>query len=398
MKNVLIALVLAFSFIAAPLVSEGQNIGDVLGQRINTITTAVPFLMIAPDTRSGGMGDVGVSTSPDANSMHWNPAKYAFVDKNIGVSINYTPWLRKLINDIDLGYLSAFYKLDDKQTLAMSLKYFSLGQVNFTDEIGEPIFTARPNEFSIDFAYARKLGEHFSGAIASRFIYSNLTQGQFVGGLETKPGVAVAADVSVFYTKQLDTRTPTTISVGANVSNIGNKISYSKELKSSFIPINLRLGPTVSFDLDDYNKLSFSLDINKLLVPTPPIYLRNQNGQFVRDENGELVIDKGRDPNRSVVAGIFQSFFDAPGGFSEEFNELTFSVGAEYWYSKQFAVRGGYFHEHATKGDRKFFSLGVGLKYNVFGLDFAYLVPLNQNSPLANVLRFSLHFDMASLW
>jgi len=397
MRNVLIATILASFLLIVPRVSTAQNIGDVLGQRVNTITTAVPFLMIAPDTRAGGMGDAGVSSSPDANSMHWNPAKYAFIDRNMGVSINYTPWLRRLINDIDLGYLSAFFRLDDLQTIAFSMKYFSLGQVNFTDEIGEPIFTARPNEFSIDFAYARKLGEHFSGAVAGRFIYSNLTQGQFVGGLETRPGVAVAADVAAFYTRKLDTRTPTTLSFGLNISNIGNKISYSRDLTSSFIPINLRLGPTVSFELDEFNRLSFSLDLNKLLVPTPPVYLRNDDGQFARDGNGDLIIDSGRNPNRNVVAGIFQSFFDAPGGLREELNELTYSFGVEYWYSNQFAIRGGYFHEHATKGNRQFFSLGLGLKYNVFSLDFAYLIPTEQQSPLANVLRFSMHFDLAAL-
>jgi hypothetical protein len=367
---------------------------DVLGQRLNTITTAVPFLMIAPDTRAGAMGDAGVSSSPDANSMHWNPAKYAFIDKDMGFAMNYTPWLRALVPDINLSYLSGFKRLDDLQTIAFSLAYFSLGEINFTDEAGEFLFPVKPNEFAIDVAYARKLSENLSGAVSVRYIYSNLTQGQFVGSIETKPGWALAADVSAYYTRELNwDKTPTVFSAGINISNIGNKISYSDEINANFIPINLRLGPSLTFNLDDYNQLSVMVDFNKLLVPTPPVYLKDDNGQLVKGDDGEYVIAAGRDPNRSVVAGMFGSFNDAPGGFKEEINELTYSLGVEYWYDKQFAIRGGYFHEHKTKGDRKYVTMGIGLKYNVFGLDFAYLVPLAQRSPLENVLRFTLHFD-----
>lgn len=388
---VLVMLVLPFGLFA-------QDYTDVLGQRLNTITTAVPFLMIAPDSRAGAMGDAGVSSSPDANSLHWNPAKYAFIEQDMGFAMNYTPWLRALVPDINLSYLSGFKRLDDLQTLAFSLTYFSLGEINFTDAAGEFLFPVKPNEFSVDVAYARKLGEHISGAITTRFIYSNLTQGQFVGSVETKPGMALAADVSAFYTREMDIgRTPSIFSAGVNISNIGNKISYSDEINANFIPINLRLGPSLTFILDDYNQLSFMVDINKLLVPTPPIYARDDSGQLIIGDDGEYVIDSGKDPNRSVVAGIFGSFSDAPGGFREELNELTYSAGAEYWYDKQFAIRAGYFHEHKTKGDRKYVTLGIGLKYNVFGLDFAYLVPLAQRSPLENVLRFTLHFDFDAL-
>ncbi len=379
--------------------TEGPGYEDVLGQQSqNTITTAVPFLMIAPDARAGALGDAGVSSSPDANSMHWNPAKFAFIDQEMGLALSYTPWLRTLVNDINLSYLSGFRRLDDLQTIAFSLVYFSLGEINFTDDQGNFMGIVKPNEFAVDAAYARKLSDNFSGAIALRYIYSNLTQGQFVGSVETKPGMSVAADVSAYYTKELNwENTPATLSAGINISNIGNKISYTDEINADFIPINLRFGPSLTFDLDDFNQVTFMVDINKLLVPTPPIYATNDEGQPVFDDDGNRVIAKGRDPNRSVVAGMFGSFADAPGGFSEEFNELTYSGGVEYWYDQQFALRGGYFHEHGSKGNRKFFTLGLGLKYNVFGMDFAYLVPVAQRSPLENVLRFSLYLDFDAI-
>lgn len=393
-----IGLLVLVTMLVLPKGLFAQNYTDVLGQRLNTITTAVPFLMIAPDSRAGAMGDAGVSSSPDANSMHWNPAKYAFIDKQMGVTMNYTPWLRALVPDINLSYLSAFRRIDDRQTLAASLTYFSLGEINFTDEAGEILFPVKPNEFAINVAYARKLGPNLSGAVAVRYIYSNLTQGQFVGSIETKPGMALAADVSAFYTRELNwDRTPAIFSAGVNISNIGNKISYSDEINANFIPINLRLGPSLTFNLDDYNQLSLMVDFNKLLVPTPPVYQRDDSGRLIIGDDGEYVIEAGRNPNRSVVSGIFGSFTDAPGGFREELNEITLSAGAEYWYDQQFAIRAGYFHEHKTKGDRKYVTLGIGLKYNVFGLDFAYLVPMAQRSPLENVLRFTLHFDFDAL-
>jgi hypothetical protein len=388
-----------FLFAGVSASAQGSNPpeygGDLLGQTSqNTITTAVPFLMIAPDARAGALGDAGVSSTPDANSMHWNPAKFAFIDQEMGLSLSYTPWLRALVNDINLSYLSGFRRLDELQTIAFSLVYFSLGEINFTDDQGNFLFPVRPNEFAVDVAYARRLGENISGAIALRYIYSNLTQGQYVGSIETKPGMSLAADVSAFYRRELNwDNTPTTFAFGVNISNIGNKISYTDEVNADFIPINLRLGPSLTFDLDEFNQVSVMLDLNKLLVPTPPIYAIDADGQPVFDDEGNRVIYKGRDPNRSVVSGMFGSFTDAPGGFREELNEITYSAGVEYWYDKQFAIRGGYFHEHASKGNRKFFTMGIGLKYNVFGLDFAYLVPVAQRSPLENVLRFSLYLD-----
>lgn len=402
MKSFL-SLTLVFIFtVLLPVISAGQtsdvDYGDVLGQRkVNTITTAVPFLLIAPDARAGALGDAGVASSPDMNSMHWNPAKYAFMEQEMGIALSYTPWLRALVPDINLSYLTGYRKLDELQTIAFSLKYFTLGDVNFTDEVGNYLGTVRPNEFSLDVAYARILGDHLSGAIAARFIYSDLTQGQMAGGMETQAGVALAADVAAYYQRELNWNTPTGFAAGINISNMGNKISYTDEINADFIPINLRTGTSLTFDLDGFNVISVMMDFNKLLVPTPPIYARDENGQVIIGDDGEFVIESGRDPNRSVVAGMLGSFADAPGGFQEELNEVSISVGAEYWYDQQFALRAGYFHEHQSKGNRKYFTLGVGLKYNVFGLDFAYLVPVAQRSPLENVLRFSLTFDFDAI-
>ncbi len=376
--------------------NDGPGYGDILGQRdVNTITTAVPFLLIAPDARAGALGDAGVSSSPDINSMHWNPAKYAFMEQEMGFGVSYTPWLRTLVPDINLGYLTGYRKLDELQTIAFSLKYFSLGDVNFTDQVGNSMGTVRPNEFAVDVAYSRILGNHISGAIATRFIYSDLTQGQLEGA---EAGISLAADVAAYYQRELNWDTPTEFAAGINISNIGNKISYTDDINADFIPINFRFGPSLTFELDNYNELALMVDFNKLLVPTPPIYARGEDGQVQFDDDNEPIIAEGQDPNRSVVAGMLNSFSDAPGGFSEELKEVTVSVAAEYWYDQQFALRAGYFHEHEMKGNRKYFTFGLGLKYNVFGLDFAYLVPVAQRSPLENVLRFSLTFDFEALW
>ena len=384
-------------FLAGIMSLRAQLTYDQLGgkDRLNTITTAVPFLMIAPDARGGALGDAGVSTSPDANSMHWNPAKYAFVDKQMGFSLSFSPWLRKLVNDIYLGYLTGYYKIDDRQTVAMSLRYFSLGEILFTDEIGNPLNYYSPYEFALDGTYARKFSEKWSGGVAARFIYSNLTQGQFVGGSESSAGISVAADVSIYYQNDIEMGAIDGVFAwGLNISNIGTKISYSQtNIEKDFIPTNFRIGPSLKINIDEYNSMTFTLDINKLLVPTPPYYLRDENGPVTDTVTGELIIAKGMDPNVSVVQGMIQSWYDAPGGFSEEMREFSFAGGIEYWYNNIFSIRGGFFYEDKTKGNRKFFTLGAGLKYNVFGLDFAYLIPLEQHNPLENTLRFSLLFD-----
>lgn len=373
---------------------QSSQIGQDAEQRV--ITTAVPFLMIGPDARSGGMGELGAATTPDANSMHWNPAKYAFIKKDMGFGVSYSPWLRKLVNDINLAYLPFYKRIDDKSTVAVSLKYFSLGDITFTDITGERIGDYRPNEFSVDGAYARKFSDHISGAVAARFIYSNLTQGQFVQGQATKAGTSIAADVALYYTKELNVNglDNAFLDFGLNISNIGAKISYSNDDKTKdFIPTNFRIGPSFTMDLDEYNRISINFDLNKLLVPTPPIYASDSSGLPIYDESGNRVIAKGKDPNVSVVQGMMQSWYDAPDGFSEELKEWIWVFGAEYWYDRQFAIRAGYFHESKMKGNRKFFTLGAGLRYNVFGLDFSYLIPTDQQNPLQNTLRFTLTFN-----
>ena len=368
--------------------AAGQDVGRV-------ITTAVPFLIIAPDARSGGMGEAGVASEPDANSMHWNPAKYAFIDKKFGFALSYSPWLRRLVNDINLAYLTGFYKIDDKSAVGASLLYFSLGNITFTDEYGIEQGTYNPNEFSLDATYSRKFSEVISGAVAARFIYSNLTLGQNVQGAETNPGTSIAADVAVYYKKPVDLgRMDGEITWGINLSNIGNKISYSKTAtKKDFIPTNLRLGAGFKVDFDDYNSLTTMIDFNKLQVPTPPVYATDTNDLPIYDEEGNPVIAKGKDPNVGVVAGMIQSWYDAPYGFSEEMREWAIAFGVEYWYAKQFSVRGGFFYEDKTKGNRKFFTVGAGLRYSVFGLDLSYLIPLEQHNPLENTLRFTLFFN-----
>jgi len=367
--------------------------------QLNTITTAVPFLLITPDSRAGGMGDVGCASSTDVNSIHWNPSKLAFADKKMGIGVSYTPWLRALVPDINLAYLSGYYKTKKSGTIGASLRYFSLGEIIFTDANGNQTNIYKPNEFALDIAYATKLSKEFSVGGAVRYINSNLTGGIMVEGAETKAGRSVAVDISALYKKEkLKLGDKKAIgAIGLAITNIGAKMSYSDrggKDNADFIPINMRLGGGLTVQLDDYNSIAIMADVNKLLVPTPPVYARNDtSGAIIYDADNNPVIEKGKDPNRGVAEGIFGSFSDAPGGGKEELHEINYSVGMEYWYNKLFAVRLGYFYEHPTKGNRQFFTLGAGLKYNVFGLDFAYLIPTQQKNPLENTLRFTLTFD-----
>ena len=363
---------------------------DELTGGLNTITTAVPFLLIAPDSKAGAMGDVGVATTPDANSLHWNPAKFAFVDDDMGFAISYVPWLRALVPDINLSYLAGYRKLNENEAIAMELRYFSLGDITFTNILGDVIGQFKPSEFALGTAYSRKLSDNFSLAISGRYIYSDLTGGVLAGGMETVAGQSIAADISGYYTKAIRiSGKDLDLAIGGNISNIGSKVSYTETAVNDFIPINLRLGTALGTEFDDYNKMSFAFDINKLLVPTPPQY--NQDEEIVA----------GMDPDVSVVSGIFQSFWDAPGGTKEEFREINYSVGTEYWYADQFAIRAGYFFEHDTKGGRKFFTFGSGVKYNVFALDFSYLINASRaitgTNPLANTMRFTLVFDFGAM-
>ncbi|MBL7968009.1 MAG: type IX secretion system outer membrane channel protein PorV [Prolixibacteraceae bacterium] len=346
----------------------------------NTITTGVPFLTIAPDSRAGAMGDAGVATSADVNSQHWNAAKYAFAESEMGIALSYTPWLRNLVSDINLAYLVGYKRLDDRQTLSTSLRYFTLGDITFMSEYGDPTGQQSPNEFAIDMGYTRLLSDNFSGAVALRYIRSDLTGGQLVNGVETHAGNTFAADVAFYYQKEMRVnRKRSTFSSGINISNIGGKISYTDGETKDFIPTNLKLGVAYKTEMDKYNTITFAFDANKLLVPTP--------------DTASVDIVTGLGSDKSVVAGMFSSFSDAPGGMSEELKEINLSAGAEYWYNNQFAIRAGYYYEDVTKGNRKFFTAGAGLKMNVFALDFSYLLPIAQNNPLANTLRFTLSFD-----
>jgi hypothetical protein len=364
-----LSLIVFTGFFASKTATAQLSTNKILGQ-LNTITTAVPFLMISPDARAGAMGDQGVASTADANSMHWNPSKLVFIDPKMGksgFSVNYTPWLRQLVPDISLSYLSFYYLKDSRQAFGASLRYFSLGDITFTDNFGTNIGTFNPNEFSLDGTYSRKLGEHFSTGVSLRYIYSNLTGGLDQYG-QSKAGNAVAGDLSFYYNK------PTTIQekkanwmLGLNVSNLGNKISYSASGERNFLPCNMRLGG--------------GIDIN--LVPTNPVYKKDGNGALIIDSVTQRpVIDRGEDPfTKGVIEGVFSSFTDAPGYLDdqgqfvdgsvlkEELREINQSIGLEYWYANQFAIRGGFFNEHPTKGARQYFTFGAGLKYNVFKID-----------------------------
>ena len=370
-------LLLGGVFITLSPLAYGQATDDQL--QLNTITTAVPFLLITPDARGGGLGEAGVGTTPDYNNTHWNPAKWAFIEPQSGFSITYTPWLRNLVNDMGIMYISGFYKLNKRTTLASSLKYFSLGNIVFTDINGTVIRDHNPNEFSLDAAAGTKLSEKISGGIAARFIYSNLTDGL---GNSKRAATSGAVDVSSYYNDDINLfGQDAMIGVGVNVSNIGAKMSYSTVTgDKDFLPTNLKLGQATKLLLDDYNALTIITDFNKLLVPTPQI-----------DEDGHKYT-----PDVGVATGIFQSFTDAPRGMQEELEEITISLGTEYTYTDIFAIRAGYFYEHPNKGNRKYVTMGFGLKLNVFALDASYLIA-NRNNPLANTWRFTLSFSFDAL-
>jgi hypothetical protein len=390
---------------------------------------------IAPDARGGALGDAGVATSPDVNSQHWNPAKYAFfypkknllsewnyrflykqdtckrdsifntfkentranlnhpdfgcidssaISDNFSIALSYTPWLRNLVSDINLAYLVGYKRLDKFQSIAASMRYFSLGDITFMSEYGDPTGQQSPNEFAIDLSYIRLLTENFSGAVSFRYIRSDLTGGQMVNGTETHPGNAYAADFAFFYIKKFQKNLKyKTFTTGLNISNIGTKISYTNEETKDFIPTNMKLGMAYSTEIDWQNAITFTMDINKLLVPTP--------------YNTKDII-YGRNSEIGPIEGIINSFSDAPGGWKEELNEITFSTGIEYCYLQNYFARAGYFHEDVTKGNRKYFTTGIGanliLHKKIFTLDASYLIPAIQNNPLANTLRFSISFTI----
>lgn len=349
---------------------------------INVVTSAVPFLRISPDARAGGMGELGVATSPDANSQFYNLSKYPFSTGKGAVALTYTPWLKDLgLNDVYLTTLAGYYKLDELQTISGSLRYFSLGNIQFTDNLGNDLNSFRPREFAIDAGYARKLSDKLSLGVVLRYINSNLAGGAAVNGVSYKAGQSVAGDVGLYYTTMNEQETGWNF--GLALTNLGSKIGYTDDAtQKDFIPANLGLGAVYTNTFNEVNKISFGVDVMKLMVPTPP-NLGDSAGLAEYRSQG-------------VVSSWFTSFADAPGGFSEELQEFYFAFGGEYWYNNQFAFRAGYFYENQNKGNRQYFTMGAGIKYNIFGLNFSYLIPsgsgVNRN-PLSNTIRFSLIFD-----
>lgn len=390
MKKILlvVAILLLSNSIFAQLDNNNLAIDELSGKVIDgnrIISTGVPLLIIAPDARSGAMGDVGVASKPDANSLHWNAAKLAFMQNKTGVSFTYSPWLRELVSDIELLYLGGYYKVNERSTLGASLTYFSLGAIDFFDQEGMATGTYKPNEFAMDLAYTMKLNENFSISLTGRYIRSDLTQGQNVGTTQTHAANAGAADLGLYYQKAIKAVRPSEYALGLQISNLGSKISYSDNMDSEFLPANLRLGGRYTTQLDQFNEISIMMDFNKLLVPTPPVY---------NDSTGTIFA--GMDPNVGVFQGAIQSFYDAPNGFKEEIQEISLSIGAEYWYNKVLALRAGYFYEAKNKGARQYLTLGAGIKYNVMGLDISYLIATSalNNNPLKNTLRVGLNFDL----
>ncbi|HIT40307.1 MAG TPA: type IX secretion system outer membrane channel protein PorV [Candidatus Caccoplasma intestinavium] len=366
----------------------------------NPLTTGVTTLGIAPDARGGSMGDLGVATDPDVNSQYWNPSKYAFAYSSAGVSVSYTPWLRKLVNDINLAYVAGYWKFggNDLQALSASLRYFSLGSVPTYDNNGVLQNTVNPYEMAIDLGYSRKLSSSFSMGVVFRFIYSDMGFGGLSSAEDMSGAAAFAADISGYQTVYpIIGRSECQFSWGFNISNIGSKVSYDGGTNSSFLPTNLRLGFSFLFPIYDYNTLSINFDANKLLVPAAP----RQSDYTYEDEYGNTQYDteaynraKDKFNNTGSISGIFKSFSDAPGGFKEELREIYFSTGLEYSYNRRFFVRAGYYYENKYKGNRQYATFGAGFSLNVFSLDAAYVLATAQSSPLDQTMRFTLSFDM----
>ena len=373
-KYIIVALLTAL-----PTIVDAQD--DKLSE-FNQVEHAVISQTIAPDARAAGMGDVGGATDPDVNSQYWNPAKYPFCISRAGLALNYTPWLRQLVGDIDLAYLAGYYRIGDYSAISGSLRYFSLGEVITSNES----MTVNPYEMSIDVAYSLMLSEHFSIAAALRWIYSDL---RYDYSEDSSPASAVAADLAMYYNNYFTMGSrECQLGLGMNISNVGSKISYYGDDRSQFLPANLRIGASLLIPVDEYNRFSISADANKLLVPTVP---KQEEGESTADYQ-ERVIREYSDV--SSISGIFKSFTDAPGGFKEELQEIQWSVGAEYVYHDQFSLRAGYHHESQNKGNRKYFTVGGGFRMNVFSLDVGYVISTAQSNPLDQTLRFTLAFDM----
>lgn len=383
MKKLLLVLACGASLLSNKLYAQDD---------INVVTTAVPFLLISPDARAGGMADQGVATTPDANSVMWNTAKLTFIDKQSGLSLSYSPWLENLVSDVNIATLAGYSKLNSRSAVTFNLRYFSLGDVTFRQEADDKGYKFAPNEFNLTGGYALKLSRRLSAGINIKYIRSQLTDGAASDGgfADSQPGNSVATDISAFYkSAQFDlSGKDAYLTGGINIANIGGKIKYSdSQDQSQFLPANMRLGAGLHIDIDNYNSMSFSFETMKLLVPTQP--------RYGTQPDGTKVILSGKDPNVGVVEGIFQSFSDSPDG-ENELQEFTFSFGAEYWYKNQFAFRGGYFYENEIKGNRQYATLGAGLKLEMASLDVSYLIPTTSQafSPLQGTLRFSINVGL----
>lgn len=417
-------LIICFFLFLLPVISFAQpNTSGVANDdlTLNTITTAVPFMAITPDSRAGGMGDAGTALSASSTSVYWNTSILNFAKEKSEISLSYTPWLRQLTNDIHLSYLAGYYKINDRNAVGGALRYFSLGEITFTDASGNVIRDDKPSEFEFTGAYAFRLSERTSIGINGKFAYSNLTGGLTVAGVNTKAGVAGATDLSFTYYND-EAKIGSTKGVytfASTINNIGNKIAYSELASRDFLPMNLKIGNSFKADFDKYNSLVFSLDLQKLLVPTPAYSdFVDSDGDGAEDDYTML---SGKNDDVGVISGMLQSFYDAPGTvvkddagryvqnadgkyeivkgskFKEELSEINLAAGLEYWYNNVFAIRGGFFYENRNKGNRQYFNAGIGLKYNMFGLDISYLAALNgKQSPLANTLRFTLRLNLGS--
>ena len=350
----------------------------------NPVNTSVTSQTIAPDARAAGMGDVGAATDPDVNSQFWNPAKYPFCISRAGVALNYTPWLRQLVSDMDLAYLAGYYRIGDYSAVSASLRYFSLGEVMTSDDANA--MTINPYEMSVDVAYSRMLSEKFSIAAAVRWIYSDLTYDYTD---DTSPGSAFAADLACYYNNYINLGDrECQLGIGLNISNIGSKITFGGDDNSEFIPTNMRLGAALMVPIDEYNRFTISADANKLLVPTYPKQEEDESTEDYQQRVQKAYYDV------SSISGIFKSFGDAPGGFKEEMQEINWSVGAEYIYNDKFSLRAGYHHEAENKGNRKYFTVGAGFRMSAFTLDCGYVIATAKSNPLDQTLRFTLGFDM----
>ena len=410
-RNLILSLTLMLPVISIAQPSGGASQEDVV-RSLNTITTSMPFLAIVPESRGGAMGDCGTALSANSTSIFWNTSMLNFAEDDAEISISYTPWLRKLTNDISLSYLAGYKRINKRMAVAGSLRYFSLGEITYTSETAQVLREDKPSEFEIAGGYAFKLSDRMSIGVNGKFAYSNLTGGMTVNGASTKAGVAGASDISFAYRNEDINwfRTNGTFVFGATINNVGNKIAYSELARRDFLPMNMKLAGAYTADIDAYNKFTYTLEFHKLLVPTPPIRQLNDDNEY------EIIA--GRNNDVGVISGLVQSFYDAPGvivedangdyvqngdgtyqiskgsRFKEEISEINIATGFEYWYANVFALRGGFYWESKYKGDRKFFTTGISFQYNIFGIDISYLASLKRDNPLANTVRFTLRFKI----